>query len=79
MECDKLFVNFDWDPAYLSEIFAEDFDDYSEMWNEESVGDDELVKCVEKMDLKQRYCPIVEDISMDDSMLCAAVEQIENE
>ena len=49
------------------------------MWNEESVGDDELVKCVEKMDLKQRYCPIVEDISMDDSMLCAAVEQIENE
>ena len=31
-----------------------------------------------KMDLKPICCPKVEDISMDDSTLCAAVEEIEN-
>ena len=27
----------------------------------------------------ERYCPIIEDISLDDSELCTAVEKIEQE
>ena len=67
-----LVRNRDWDPAYLSEIFDVDFNDYSGLVNT-SITDMELVKHVEK------YCPIVEDISLDNETLCKAVTDIENE
>ena len=79
MECDALFENLDWDPVYLSVIFDQDFDDFTEMWNSECVGDEELVISVENLELKEKYSPIVEDITMDDSTLRGAVEQIESE
>ena len=75
METDDLFDNLDWDPLYLSFIFLQDFNDMSDLWNCEVVSDRELLEVSET----SHYCPIVEDISMDDSTLCAAVEQIEKE
>ena len=40
----------------------------------------ELLKCVEKLeDKREPYCPIVEDISMDDSELLDAVNHIEQD
>ena len=46
--------------------------EYGELWS----SDRDLVMDVEKL---EKYCPIVEDISMDDQELCEAVEQIEYE
>ena len=65
----------DWDPAYLSSIFDVDFYDYSEMW-QSGMGDSELLHTVTEL---EKYCPIVEDISIDDEELCNAVERIESE
>ena len=45
------------------------------MW-QNSVADMDLVKAAESV---EKYSPLVEDISLDDSTLCEAVEQIENE
>ena len=74
--CDShLWVNRDWDPVYLSSIFDADFNDYSDLWDN-NISDLELITSVERM---ETYCPIVEDISMEDSELCLAVEQIETE
>lgn len=70
-----LWTNRDWDPNYLLDIFREDFNDYSTLWKSD-LSDLALVKEVEKM---EKYSPIVEDISMDDTTLCYAVEQIEEE
>ena len=79
MEGNELFVNLDWDPVYLESIFKEDFYDFMDMWNCTSVSDEELHSGVEKLEIKLKYSPIVEDISMEDEVLCAAVEQIEKE
>ena len=68
-----LWRNRDWDPAYLSEIFSEDFYEFSELWKSGNTTGTELVKEVEK------YCPIVADLSMDDETLCSEVEKIETE
>ena len=38
--------------------------------------DKELVNEVEKI---ERHCPTTEDISLDDKVLCSAVEKIEDE
>ena len=70
-----LWTNRDWDPNYLLDIFHEDFNDCSTLWRSD-LSDLALLKEVENM---EKYSPIVEDISMDDTMLCYAVEQIEEE
>ena len=67
--------NKDWDPAYLCDIFTEDFFDFQELWDN-SITYCVLVDSVSKM---EQYCPVVEDISMDDNELCQAVEKIEEE
>lgn len=71
----ELWLNRDWDPSYLVEIFRESFDDCNDLW-EADLSDCELLKQVEIM---EKYTPIVEDISMDDELLCSAVERIEEE
>ena len=71
----ELWINRDWDPVYLSDIFEEEFDDIESLWSSD-VNDLELVSYIENM---EKYIPIVEDISLDDDLLCSAVEQIEEE
>ena len=71
----ELLCNRDWDPSYLHSIFSSEFDDLLDLWDS-SINDMELVKHVECV---EKYCPIVEDISMDDDTLCKAVEGIEKE
>ena len=56
-------------------LFNQDFDDFTDLWST-NIGDNELVNVIEKMDI---YSPQVEDISIEDSVLCQAVEQIEHE
>ena len=73
---DDLLTNLDWDPSYLSAIFDEEFNDMSDLWNCDSVSDVDLVCAMESLD---RYCPVVEDISIEDDVLYDAVEQIEYE
>ena len=68
-----LWQNRDWDPSYLSTIFDMDFHDFNDLWIS-NTQDSELVKVAEHV---EKYCPIVEDISMDDTELCNAVEAIE--
>ena len=34
---------------------------------------------IKEMEEYERYCPIVEDISLDDNVLCDAVQRIEDE
>ena len=69
------YLNRDWDPCYLSSIVDSDFYEFGELWNTD-MDDRELVNYVDKID---KYCPIVEDISLDDRELCSAVETIEAE
>ena len=75
---DEIFsVNHDWDPVYLSEIVTGDFFEFDKLWDSKcNVSDVDLLKHVENM---EHYCPIVEDISMDDEILCSAVEKIKQE
>ena len=78
MECvsDRLlWTNRDWDPLYLSELFSDEFFDFSDHWISK-MSDFELVSNVEKI---EKYSPIVEDISLEDNELCTAVEKIEEE
>ena len=65
-------VNRDWDPVYLSSIFDIDFEDYSDLWDN-SMDEFQMVEALD------RYCPVVEDISIEDNVLYSAVEQIESE
>ena len=51
------------------------FFDFADLWAYE-MEDTELLHCVNKL---ETYCPIVEDISMEDEELCHAVECIEQE
>ena len=69
--------NSDWDPCYLRRIFDTDFFECADLWqNSMEFSDQELVQHVEGM---ERYQPIVEDISLEDDVLCTAVEKIEEE
>ena len=72
---DMFLCNRDWDPSYLKDSFDEDFNDFSSLWESE-VMDNDLVSEVNKMEY---YCPIVEDISVDNETLTVAVEKIEQE
>ena len=74
MENDYLETNLDWDPSYLAQIFNVDFNDMSDLWGESDSSVDTLL--LQEMD---KYCPVVEDITIEDEVLCAAVESIENE
>ena len=70
-----LWTDHDWDPCYLSQIVDLDFDDFSDHWHS-NVVDSELVSEVNKV---ERYVPITEDISLDDNVLCEAVDRVEEE
>ena len=70
-----LIGNCDWDLSYLSMIFNEDFNHYHNLWSS-NMDDSELINAVEKLEI---YSPIVEDISMDNSTLYKAEEDIENQ
>ena len=73
---DDYFIdNHDWDPSYLMDIFTQDFESFDSLWCS-TISDIELVHNVEQV---EKYCPITEDISMDDNVLCSAVEKIEEE
>ena len=72
------FTNNDWDPQYLREIVSQDFYDFTEHW-QSSLANMELVEAVEKVVTSGRYCPLVENISLDDDTLYDAVAQIESE
>ena len=72
---DGMWLNRDWDPCYLAELFHEDFNDMSDLWIS-NITDTEMVN---ESNNAERYCPIIEDISLDDSELCTAVEKIEQE
>ena len=73
----SLLMNKDWDPSYLSSIVSQDFFEFSKLWSGNiNVTDSDLVTFAEKM---EPYCPEVEDISLDDEILCTAVEKIEQE
>ena len=52
-----------------------DFNDTSDLWVNE-MDDFQLLEIGNKLD---KYVPIVEDISLDDEVLCSAVEQIESQ
>ena len=69
----SLMVNRDWDPSYLRSILDADFYDFSNLWTN-SVKDSELIEVADDV---ERYSPIVEDVSLEDNVLCEAVEQIE--
>ena len=72
---EMLVSNLDWDPVYLRLLFEEDFDDFTELW-QSNVSDMDLVSQASDM---EKYCPVVEDISMEDEVLYSAVERIEKE
>ena len=73
---DSSFIsNHDWDPAYLRDIFDVEFFDFTELFFS-NITDMELLEHVEHT---EKYCPITEDISLDDDTLCQAVKQIETE
>ena len=70
-----LWSNREWDPSYLSSIFDKDFYDFNDLWLS-NINDMELLEAGKDV---ERYCPIVEDISMDDHEFCSTVERIEEE
>ena len=59
----------------MHRIFDKSFDNISELWLD-GVEDSVLLK---EMENYECYCPIVEDISLEDDELCSAVERIEYE
>ena len=73
---DDLMSVLDWDPCYLARIFMQDFDDMSDLWNADGITDSEFMDLVNKSEV---YKPIVEEISLDDTVLSDAVAKIEAE
>ena len=74
---DRIFtVNRDWDPSYLRYVIDQDFYDFRDLWAN-ALPDEELLRATESS--PERYCPIVEDISVDDDTLYEAVAKIEEE
>ena len=73
----SLLINRDWDPSYLSQLVGVDFFEFNDLWNTgRDMNDKGPFQNVERI---EKYCPIVEDISLDDEVLCTAVEKIEEE
>ena len=72
---DQMFItNHDWDPHYLRELVTQDFYEFKEHWQSSGLLDMDLVATEEG-----RYCPLVEDISLANTMLYKTVAQIEEE
>ena len=65
-------MNRDWDPTYLQELFRVDFYDFSKHWRSK-ISDADLNM---EIDTVETYCPITEDISIEDEVLYNAVEKI---
>ena len=75
---DRVFVtNHDWYPHYLRELVTEDFYKFKEHWQSGLPLDMELLTVETCPDAQ--YCPVTEDISVDDNTLCQAVEAIEHQ
>ena len=70
-----LFQNRDWDPCYLRDVMSTDFYDFNELWGS-NVHNLELIKETNRV---ENYCPLVEDITLDDYELSVAVDKIEEE
>ena len=70
-----LFQNCDLDLVYLASIFDIEFTEYLDLWAS-NMEDSELLEVVNHV---ESYFPIVEDISLDDSELCSAVEAIQSQ
>ena len=67
-----LMTNRVWDLAYLQEVCRQDFYEFDDLWSS-NINDMELVK---EAEILEKYCPITDDISLDDQVLCSAVEKI---
>ena len=70
-----LISNPDWDPCYLRNNFEES-QNMVKLLNE-SMDDDTLLNEVSKIENRESYCPVTEDISLDDEVLVCAVKAIE--
>ena len=80
MEDYDLLLNLDWDPLYLASIFDEDFNDMSYLRNLScSLSDVQVSEALDTVEKMTNYCPVTEEISMDDSVLHDTVKQIEKE
>ena len=79
MEDIDLTSNSDWDPCYLDLIFSQDFFDMSELWNDGSASDLEIVNSCVESQIKEIYDPILEDITLDDDELLSVVTDIESQ
>ena len=66
------YNNRDWDPSYLCQLFTEDFYLLKDLWSK-------TCHVMELVEYSEKYCPVVEDISLDDETLCSAVEEIESQ
>ena len=76
---DFLFENRDWDPSYLQLLFRDDFNDVTELWKS-NIRDEDLIAESNRVESQcEHYCPVTEDISLDDTVLYDAVEKIEEE
>ena len=63
----------DFEPTYLQQVFVDDLYEINNLWTS-NINDMDLLQEIETI---ERHFPITEDISLDDEVLCSAVEQIE--
>ena len=73
----ELSRNRDWDPNYLHDLMMDDFYEFNDLW-QSNIRDGDLVQETDRVE-RECYCPLVEDISLEDEVLCSAVEKIEEE
>ena len=73
----ELSKNRDWDPNYLRDLMMDDFYELNDLW-QSNIRDGDLVPETDRVEC-ECYCPLVEDISLEDEVLCSAVEKIEEE
>ena len=76
---DLLLNNRDWDPSYLQLMFCDDFNDVTDLWKSNICDEDLITESVRVESQRDPYCPVTEDISLDDTTLCQAVKKIEEE
>ena len=56
-------------------ISDQDFYDFTELWYSD-LNDTDLVMEVESV---ERYNPLIEDISLDEELLCSALEEVQKQ
>ena len=65
MDSDQYLIeNPDWNPEYLRTLFSHDFYDMNDHWNGTN-----FISDTDMCQVNEKYCPIVQDISMDDDDL----------